>query len=209
MGKTNTVLSQSSRYSTYFGGTAGHFSYDVRTIYCRHPKFRELIQMKDNEVRISNVPPMFLQRDLRTFNLAELKTKFDVILVDPPWSEYSRRCPGAPQNATRETWTFDDLRRLNISSVAASRCFMFLWAGSCEGLQEVCRAGFIRCRTLSCVLCLLYFYKLSISPAKNAYMLARCAPFTTCKSWTYRRWWRRGVSYFCGLDRATEDVARV
>ena len=33
-------------------------------------------------------PPMYLQTDLQTFDLHELPTKFDVILVEPPLEEY-------------------------------------------------------------------------------------------------------------------------
>lgn len=41
-------------------------------------------------------PPLFLRTDLRSTRLSPelFGTKFDVILVDPPWEEYVRRAPG-------------------------------------------------------------------------------------------------------------------
>ena len=40
--------------------------------------------------------PLFLKADLRQLRLSTetFGTKFDVILVDPPWEEYVRRAPG-------------------------------------------------------------------------------------------------------------------
>uniref|UniRef100_A0A6A7G743 N(6)-adenosine-methyltransferase non-catalytic subunit METTL14 n=2 Tax=Hirondellea gigas TaxID=1518452 RepID=A0A6A7G743_9CRUS len=101
-----------------------------------HPKFRELVRLKDEKIRDTNTPPMYKKCDLRTFDLSSLQSKFDVILIDPPWEEYSRRCPGAPQNETRETWSFEDMTKLKIPQIAASRAFLFIWSGSCEGLNQ-------------------------------------------------------------------------
>lgn len=40
--------------------------------------------------------PTFLKADLRSLKLSTetFGTKFDTILVDPPWEEYVRRAPG-------------------------------------------------------------------------------------------------------------------
>ena len=33
-------------------------------------------------------PPMYLHTDLHNYNLGDLKSKFDVILIEPPLEEY-------------------------------------------------------------------------------------------------------------------------
>lgn len=46
--------------------------------------------MKDDLIAQTATPPMYLKCDLQSFDLKELKTKFDVILVEPPLEEYQR-----------------------------------------------------------------------------------------------------------------------
>ncbi|KAK8541759.1 hypothetical protein V6N13_137647 [Hibiscus sabdariffa] len=61
-----------------------------------YPKLRELIQKKDEIVAKSASDPMYMKCDLREFELSPdfFGTKFDVILIDPPWEEYVHRAPG-------------------------------------------------------------------------------------------------------------------
>ncbi|VDQ12602.1 unnamed protein product [Trichobilharzia regenti] len=51
---------------------------------------RELIRLKDQYIQSKATPPMYLCADLRTFDLNELDSKFDVILIEPPLEEYHR-----------------------------------------------------------------------------------------------------------------------
>jgi hypothetical protein len=71
-------------------------------------------------------------------------TKFNVLLVDPPYREYSERRVPAPSdlkqrlNSTstrpsgenRDYMTFDEIARIDVGEVADYPSVMFLWAGS-------------------------------------------------------------------------------
>ena len=52
-------------------------------------------------------PPTTKKVDLRNFDLTTLGTKFDVIMIDPPWEEYRRRrvACGGENAAEMEVWT--------------------------------------------------------------------------------------------------------
>ncbi|MEW5314321.1 MAG: hypothetical protein WDW38_005829 [Sanguina aurantia] len=52
--------------------------------------------MQDKLVHDQSTLPTFLKADLRSLKLSTetFGTKFDTILVDPPWEEYVRRAPG-------------------------------------------------------------------------------------------------------------------
>ncbi|CAJ0964862.1 unnamed protein product [Ranitomeya imitator] len=97
-----------------------------------YPKLRELIRLKDDLISVSNTPPMYLQADLETFDLRELKSEFDVILLEPPLEEYYRETGIA---ANENWWTWEDIMKLDIEGIAGSRAFVFLWCGSGEGLD--------------------------------------------------------------------------
>ncbi|XP_053559568.1 N6-adenosine-methyltransferase non-catalytic subunit [Bombina bombina] len=97
-----------------------------------YPKLRELIRLKDDLISQSNTPPMYLQADLETFDLRELKSEFDVILLEPPLEEYYRETGIA---ANEKWWTWEDIMKLDIEGIAGSRAFVFLWCGSGEGLD--------------------------------------------------------------------------
>ncbi|XP_040274212.1 N6-adenosine-methyltransferase non-catalytic subunit isoform X2 [Bufo bufo] len=97
-----------------------------------YPKLRELIRLKDDLISKSNTPPMYLQADLETFDLRELKSEFDVILLEPPLEEYFRETGIA---AHEKWWTWEDIMKLDIEGIAGSRAFVFLWCGSGEGLD--------------------------------------------------------------------------
>ncbi|XP_065663867.1 N6-adenosine-methyltransferase non-catalytic subunit-like [Hydra vulgaris] len=118
--------------------------------FVEYPKLKELIKLKDEIIEQRATPPMYLHCDLDTYDLAELKYKFDVILIDPPLEEYQRRCPGLMFNW--RPWRWEEIIRLEISQVAAQRSFCFLWCGSSEGLDEGRQClkawGFRRCEDI-------------------------------------------------------------
>lgn len=53
----------------------------------------QLIKAKNAMVARYATPPAYLQADLKTLKLGTetFGTKFDVIIVDPPWEEYASR----------------------------------------------------------------------------------------------------------------------
>eukprot|EP01084_Bolivina_argentea_P174587 302396_1 len=83
-------------------------------------------------------PPLFINTDLKKFDLSSLSTKFDVILGDPPWNFYVDRCPGSIENKNenRTSWTFDEMSNLRIQDIAENPSFLFLWCGSGKTLNE-------------------------------------------------------------------------
>ncbi len=94
-------------------------------------------------LRARATPPAYLRCDLRSFPLspATLGTKFDVILIDPPWDEYARRASAygagaAAGGAGEASWAWEDIRALRVEDVADTPCFVFLWCGAAEGLQH-------------------------------------------------------------------------
>lgn len=66
-----------------------------------------------------------LQADLKELKLsvATLGTKFDIVLVDPPWEEYARRAPGIDVSS----WAWQDIMKLEIEAIADVPSFVFLW----------------------------------------------------------------------------------
>ncbi|KAJ1206404.1 hypothetical protein NDU88_001809 [Pleurodeles waltl] len=114
-----------------------------------YPKLRELIKLKDDLISQSNTPPMYLQADLETFDLRELGSEFDVILLEPPLEEYYRE---TGITANEKCWNWHDIMNLGIEEIADLRAFVFLWCGSGEGLDygRVClrKWGFRRCEDI-------------------------------------------------------------
>ncbi|MBN3283657.1 MET14 methyltransferase, partial [Polyodon spathula] len=114
-----------------------------------YPKLRELIRLKDELIATTNTPPVYLQADMETFDLRELKCKFDVLLIEPPLEEYYRESGIV---ANEKIWAWDDMMKLEIEEIAAPRSFVFLWCGSGEGLDlgRVClrKWGFRRCEDI-------------------------------------------------------------
>ncbi|KAK9292672.1 hypothetical protein L1049_020650 [Liquidambar formosana] len=117
-----------------------------------YPKLRELIQKKDEIVANSASPPMYYKCDLREHGLSPefFGTKFDVILVDPPWEEYAHRAPGVADHM--EYWTFEEILNLKIEAVADTPSFIFLWVGDGVGLEQGRQCfkkwGFRRCEDI-------------------------------------------------------------
>jgi hypothetical protein len=87
---------------------------DLSDRFEEYPKLKELITRKDKLVSDNACPPMYMQMDLRTTELSPeiFGSKFDVILVDPPWEEYVRRAPGVGDSM--EWWTFEEIQNLRI-----------------------------------------------------------------------------------------------
>jgi len=87
-----------------------------------YPKLRELIQKKDEIVEKSASAPLYYKCDLKEFELSPefFGTKFDVILVDPPWEEYVHRAPGVADHM--EYWTFEEIMNLKIEVSYYSVC---------------------------------------------------------------------------------------
>lgn len=117
-----------------------------------YPKLRELIQKKDEIVAKSASPPMYYKCDLREHALSPefFGTKFDVILVDPPWEEYVHRAPGVADHM--EYWTFEEILNLKIEAIADTPSFIFLWVGDGVGLEQgrqcLKKWGFRRCEDI-------------------------------------------------------------
>lgn len=91
-----------------------------------YPKLRELIRLKDDLIAQTATPPMYLQADLKTFDLKTLGgSKFDVILIEPPLEEFNKN----------NFWSWNEIINLEIEAIASQRSFVFLWCGSSEGLD--------------------------------------------------------------------------
>lgn len=117
-----------------------------------YPKLRELIQKKDEIVANSASTPMYYKCDLHEQVLSPefFGTKFDVILVDPPWEEYVHRAPGVTDHM--EYWTFEEIMNLKIEAIADTPSFVFLWVGDGVGLEQgrqcLKKWGFRRCEDI-------------------------------------------------------------
>lgn len=130
---------------------------DASERFQEHPKLAELIKMKNDVIRKRATPPMHIKADLKTFDLSSLG-KFDVILVDPPWTEYARRASGLSTDTIKQNgidltpWTFDEIINLKVETLADNPSFLFLWVGSYEGLDLgriiLKKWGFRRCEDI-------------------------------------------------------------
>ncbi|CAN4105562.1 unnamed protein product [Withania somnifera] len=117
-----------------------------------YPKLRELIQRKDEIVVKAASAPMYFKCDLHEHELSSefFGTKFDVILIDPPWEEYVHRAPGVTDHM--EYWTFEEIMNLKIEAIADTPSFVFLWVGDGVGLEQgrqcLKKWGFRRCEDI-------------------------------------------------------------
>ena len=110
--------------------------YEEEKRFLDYPKLNELIKKKNEVLQKRATPPTWIKCDLKSFDLSTLG-KFDVVLIDPPLQEYSRRAEALgtdPSNSS--SWTFEEISNLRIDSIAESCCFLFLWVGSSEGLDK-------------------------------------------------------------------------
>lgn len=55
--------------------------------------------------------PMWIQADLKTYDLRSLGTLFDVIYIDPPWEEYAKRSVAMRDPTQRPFWTPEEIVR--------------------------------------------------------------------------------------------------
>lgn len=115
-----------------------------------YPKLKDFNFLKDELIRKTNTPPMYLRCDLENFDLTELGTKFEVILIQPPLEEYRKQAGMSSDMGKAFSW--DDIMGLEIEEVAAPRSFVFLWCGSSDGLDHGRRClkkwGFRRCEDI-------------------------------------------------------------
>ncbi|PHT49190.1 N6-adenosine-methyltransferase subunit METTL14 [Capsicum baccatum] len=117
-----------------------------------YPKLRELIQRKDEIVVKASSPPMYFKCNLHEHELSPefFGTKFDVILIDPPWEEYVHRAPGVTDHMAY--WTFEEIMNLKIEAIADTPSFVFLWVGDGVGLEQgrqcLKKWGFRRCEDI-------------------------------------------------------------
>ena len=101
--------------------------------HLRYPKQQRLLTLKKNSVSNHSTPPYYLSYT----EMSSLHpNKFDVILLDPPFSS---------------SFSWDQLQELPIPSLAADPSFVFLWVGSGagEGLERgreiLAKWGYRRC----------------------------------------------------------------
>ena len=98
-----------------------------------YPKLARLLAAKDAMVDSRRTPPMYVQADLKSFDLRSLGTKFDLIYLDPPWEEYARRAApfvvagqgggtgcGGTGDPTSSVWRYEDLEALPIDEIGES-----------------------------------------------------------------------------------------
>ncbi|KAF6245562.1 MT-A70-domain-containing protein [Scenedesmus sp. NREL 46B-D3] len=120
--------------------------------YEDYPQLQKLIQLKDKQVRDHSTPPYALRADLKKLALSKevFGTKFDVIVIDPPWEEYVRRAPGFVSDT--DFWSWHEIQALDIGAVAEVPSFVFLWCGSAEGLDAgrhcLRKWGYKRCEDI-------------------------------------------------------------
>lgn len=103
---------------------------DYEHRYAEYPKIERLIRLKEDILKERATPAMSLKCDLKTFDLSTLGTKFDVILIDPPWEEYNSRVVNMyVPNEDLSVWTLDELKHLKVGEAADAQSFCFLWCG--------------------------------------------------------------------------------
>ncbi|KAJ1959353.1 N6-adenosine-methyltransferase subunit mettl14 [Dispira parvispora] len=128
---------------------------DWQERFQEYPKLQTLVRRKDEWVRQHASAPMALKADLKTFDLTTLgRHFFDVIVLDPPWLEYSQRAPNhvQPKCGGDPYWTMEQIAKLPIPDIAASPSFIFLWVGDSRGLDEgrqlLVKWGYRRCEDI-------------------------------------------------------------
>jgi mRNA (2'-O-methyladenosine-N6-)-methyltransferase len=93
-----------------------------------YPKLNELIKLKDDLIRKRSHPAAYIRADLKDFDFRNL-SKFDVILMDPPWEEYVRRVENY-QVMQEQPWLYEEIANIPIEDLADTPSFIFLWVGS-------------------------------------------------------------------------------
>jgi len=128
---------------------------DYPNRYSEYPKIERLITLKDDILKKRATPAMSVKADLKNFDLLSLGTKFDVILLDPPWEEYHQRVCGIDViGEDLDPWTLDELKQLKIGEIADTQSFCFLWCGQTHlehGRELFKRWGFRRVEDITWV----------------------------------------------------------
>lgn len=75
--------------------------------------------LQNKQIRDRATPPMYLNCDLKTFDLLNLGTKFDVIHVTPPLEEYQRRASAVV--FPWKPWEWEEIMALKLEDVSAQR----------------------------------------------------------------------------------------
>lgn len=123
---------------------------DENKRFIKYPKLKQLVELKNVIIKKRSTPARYISCDLRTFDLGSLDTKFDVILIDPPWKEYFDRkmhkftlLDGLHMNANDfnynvnnesgndvdNYWSVEEIANLEIEKIAEVPSFLFLWCG--------------------------------------------------------------------------------
>ena len=72
--------------------------------------------LQDELIEQTAAPPMYLKTDLLSFELGQLRSEFDVILVEPPLEEYQRTL-----GVTNERfWSWDEVRPTGAGGVVVA-----------------------------------------------------------------------------------------
>eukprot|EP00727_Mastigamoeba_balamuthi_P009347 m51a1_g5034 putative methyltransferase-like protein 14 homolog (431) ;mRNA; f:372070-373637 len=136
---------------------------EVGRRFDEYPKLRELVAHKEALIAARATPPMALRCDLAALDLwGALGTKFDVVLIDPPWEEYASRCSdpsssassaSSPSSSSPSYWSYDALRALEVERITETPSFLFLWCGSrqeqiAQGRALLKKWGFRRCEDI-------------------------------------------------------------
>jgi N6-adenosine-specific RNA methylase IME4 len=129
---------------------------DVQQRFDEYPRLKELIAAKDKRIADRAAPSTYKRVDLRTFDLTMLGTKFDVVLIDPPWEEYRRRKSVATGELDDcedvEVWSPQEIMNLRIDAITDTPSFCFLWCGAGVGLTwgraMLRKWGFRRCEDI-------------------------------------------------------------
>ena len=102
--------------------------------YEAYPEQKELLARKTELINSQRTPAMSLKADIRTLPLssATFGTRFDVILIDPPWHDYARRAPGHQV----ESWDWEQVMMLNVADLADTPSFVFIWCGNEQHLES-------------------------------------------------------------------------
>ncbi len=113
--------------------SCSHLQLAVIHLAARYPKQHRLLALKKQSVQSHSLPPSYLPfTALSTIQ----PCKFDVILLDPPFSS---------------SFTWNHLQELPIPSLAADPSFVFLWVGSGagdgleRGREVLAKWGYRRC----------------------------------------------------------------
>ncbi|TDG44314.1 hypothetical protein AWZ03_009287 [Drosophila navojoa] len=81
---------------------------------------------------------MYLKADIKALDVKTLASKFDVVLIEPPFEEYARAVPAGATvgGAPRVFWNWDDILNLDVGEIAEHYSFVvvLLRSGSAEGL---------------------------------------------------------------------------